>query len=525
MAQDYRYEPVHPSAPGRAPVRGGWGGAPVPKKKHTGLWAVVLVLCLAGTALLAALAAPQVLGIRYVDLPNYAFVNGNILALDTQRTENLRTYRDYMNQDAIFPGVYIDGVHVGGMTLDEAREALGGVEAQGGGSFAIQVEIDGQHWQIDSDQVPMTRNLEEILAQAWAQGRQNTTAIRGSGMTPFEERLQAALDLRSNPVSYTTELTFDRAAIRTITDGIAEGFNVEPVNAAVASFDFNTRSFSFTEDQSGIALSADELYNQVIGKLDAGIMYDTVSMHPETVLAPVTRAELMNSFHRVSTYTTETTSNANRNTNIDLAAQAINGTTVKPGETFSFNAATGQRTEEKGYREAAAISGGQSIPEVGGGVCQVSSTLFNAVARANLEIVSRSPHAWPSSYVGKGMDATVDWPNLDFKFRNDTDWPVFIIASYAKRKVTVEIYGMGLGDGVSIDLEAEVVQELTPPSSIAYVLNPNLPAGARKQTISARTGYVVETYQLWYQGKELIDRRLLCKSTYKAYQETVEYND
>ena len=524
MPQDYRYDTVHPSAPGRAPVRGGWGGAPKPRKKHTGLWAVVLVLCLGCTALLAGLAAPMVLGIRYVDLPNYAFVNGNILEMDAQRTANLRAYRDYMNQDVIYPGVYIDGIHVGGMTVDEARTALSGVEAQGGGTFDIRVEIDGQSWQIDSDQVPMTRNLEEILAQAWAQGRQNTTAIRGTGMTPFEERLQTAMNLRSSPVSYTTELTFDRAAIREITDGIAAPFNREPVNAAVAAFDFNTRSFSFTEDRAGTALSADELYNRVIGKLDAGSMYDTVRMNVETVLAPVTRAELMNSFHRVSTYTTETTSNANRNTNIELAAEALNGTTVMPGETLSFNNVTGQRTPEKGYKEAAAISGGQSVPEVGGGVCQVSSTLFNAVARANLEIVTRSPHAWPSSYVEKGMDATVDWPNLDFKFRNDTDWPIFIIAGYAKRKVTVEIYGMGLGDGVSIDLEAVVTQELPAPTSINYVNNPNLPAGTQKQTISARNGYVVETYQLWYRGKELIDRKFLCKSTYKAYQETVEYN-
>ena len=522
------YQPVHPSAPGRAPVRGrgssGWGGAPAPKKKHTGLWALVLLLCLAGIGLLGVLAAPQVLDIQYVNLPNYAFVNGNILAMDSQSMANLRAYRDYMNQDVIYPGIYIDGVHVGGMSVQEARDAVSGVEAQGGGSFAIQVEIDGRRWQIDSDQVPMTRNLEEILAKAYALGRQNTPGIRGTGVTPFEERLQAALALRSNPVSYTTELTFDREAIRALTDNIAAGFNRAPVNAAVSSFDFNTRSFSFTKDEAGIALSAEELYSRVIGHLDRGEMYATVQMQPETVLAPVTKAELMNSFHRISTYTTSTTNNSNRNTNVELSAQAINGTTVLPGETFSFNAATGQRTAEKGYKEAAAISGGQSVPEIGGGVCQTSSTLFNAVARANLEIVQRSPHAWPSSYVEKGMDATVDWPNLDFKFRNNTDWPIFIIASYAKRKVTVEIYGMGLGDGISIDLESVVTQELTPSASINYVNNPGLPAGTQRTTISARTGYVVETYQLWYRGKELIDRVYLCKSTYKAYQETVEYN-
>ena len=157
-------------------------------------------------------------------------------------------------------------------------------------------------------------------------------------------------------------------------------------------------------------------------------------------------------------------------------------------------------------------------------MCQTSSTLFNAVARANLEIVKRSPHAWPSKYVEKGMDATVDWPGLDFQFLNNTEWPIYIIASYANRKVTVEIYGMNLGDGTSIDLESKVVRTLEAPSGVKEVLNEKLAPGTRKTTVQARKGYEVETYKVWYQNGHEIKRELLCKSTYKAYQETVEYH-
>ena len=127
------------------------------------------------------------------------------------------------------------------------------------------------------------------------------------------------------------------------------------------------------------------------------------------------------------------------------------------------------------------------MPEVGGGVCQTSSTLFNAVARANLEIVYRSPHAWPSSYVQKGMDATVNWPNLDFKFKNDTEWPIYIVANYSKQKCTVEIYGMLLPDGVSIDLESTVTRTIDPPSDTKYVQNTKLAAGTQQTTIKKRT--------------------------------------
>lgn len=122
------------------------------------------------------------------------------------------------------------------------------------------------------------------------------------------------------------------------------------------------------------------------------------------------------------------------------------------------------------------------------------------------------------------MDATVNWPNLDFKFRNNTDWPIFIVSYYKSRKVTVEIYGMGLGDGVTIDLESEVTRTIEAPKETKYVQNTELPAGTQKQTVKPRKGYEVVTYQVWYQNGKETNRVQLCTSTYKAYQEVIEYN-
>ena len=197
---------------------------------------------------------------------------------------------------------------------------------------------------------------------------------------------------------------------------------------------------------------------------------------------------------------------------------------MQPGEIFSFNGATGERTAAKGYKVAAALAGGQSRDEIGGGVCQTSSTLFNAVARADLEIIERNPHAWPSNYVEKGFDATVNWPGLDFKFKNNTEWPIFIVAGYSKQKVTVNIYGMSLGPGVRIDLESDLVRTIDKPTGTNYVINTDLAPGESKKTVSARKGYEVTTWKVWYQGNREIKREVLFKTTYKAYQETVEYN-
>ena len=494
------------------------------KTRMRGLWITVICLCLVCIGAIGVLAAPMLLGVQLVGIPNFAFVNGSIIQLNHTDYANYRTFRQYMDSGKIYPGMYVDGVDVGDMTVEEAIRAVSQVSATDGATFQITVQVGDNAWVIDSAQVPMTRNVEEMVNLAYAYGRSNTTAIRGTKVTPFQERLNAAMDMRMNPTNLTTGLTYDREAIRQMTEQIAAYVSREPVNASVASFDFNTRSFSFNAAVPGTHLDGDALYRQVIACIDQGNYNATINAEPELLLADVTKAELMNSFRRVSAYTTKTTSNNNRNTNVELSAGAINGRTVMPGEIFSFNEATGKRTAEKGYKEATAISGGQNVPEIGGGVCQTSSTLFNAVARANLEIISRSPHAWPSSYVDKGMDATVNWPNLDFKFKNNTEWPVFIIAFYKNREVTVELYGCGLGDGITIDLESKVLQTLNPPDETKYVQNPNLPAGTKKNTIKARTGYVVETYKVWYQNGKEFKRETLFKTTYRAYQETVEYN-
>ena len=495
------------------------------KDKHTLLWLMVSLICLLGTGVLLMFAAPQLLGVQYAGMPNYAFVNGSVIRLDEQAAKNHETYRQFMNSDRIFSGVYIDGVHVGGMTRSEAIDAVSQVPGGEGGSFAIQVNVDGYVWSIDSTVVPLYRNIEEVVTQAWAVGRVNTTAIRGTTTTPFRQRVSTVQDVLVNPRSYYTVTTYDRNTVRQMVDAIAASVNREPVNASVATFDTATKKFSFNSDEAGVYIDADAIYHQVTAMLDGGTYYGAVQVQPQLLLAQTTKAELMNSFGKIASFTTDTTSSANRNTNIRLSAEAINNQTVLPGESFSFNQATGQRTEAKGYKPAAAIAGGETFDEIGGGVCQTSSTLFNAVARANLKIIDRDPHAWPSNYVEKGEDATVNWPNLDFRFRNDTEWPIFIVAWYKDRKVTVEIYGMSLGDGVTIDLESKTTYVKEPPSEPLYVYNPELPLGKEEVTVKARTGYTVETYKVWYRNGQEFKREKLHTSHYKMYQKTIEYND
>lgn len=488
------------------------------------VYAGVIATCMAILAFLAVMMMPQMANYFWADLGNFAFINGEVLVYDSALVSNYKRYRDYLKQDMIYQGVFVDGVHVGGMTEAQADEALRQNQASKANAFSLSINIGNKSWVLDNSNVPATRYLDSVLKQAYAVGRQNTTAIIGTNMTPFRERVDTMLGTLDHYVYLKSNSTYDHDAVRAKINEIATFVTREPVDSQILTFDPNARVFTFSDEQAGVTIDTEALYQQVIAKLDQGVTGESITVSPKLITPTVTKTDMMNNFKMVSAFTTETTGDKNRNNNISLACQAINGKVLMPGETFSFNQTTGERTLSKGYKEAGAIAGGQLIEDVGGGICQVSSTLFNAVVRADLELVSRSPHAWPSSYVKIGEDATVDWPNLDFKFKNQKNTPVFILAYYKDRKCSAEIWGMTLGTGVTVDLESRTIRTIEPPSEVKYVQNTQLAVGESKEVVKARTGYVVDTYKVWLKDGVEAKRTLLYTSTYKAYQRTVEYN-
>ena len=143
---------------------------------------------------------------------------------------------------------------------------------------------------------------------------------------------------------------------------------------------------------------------------------------------------------------TNHTNDSNRNTNLKLACRALNGKLVRPGETFSYNKTLGERTAEKGYKAAGAYAGNKTVQTIGGGICQVSSSLYYACLKADLEIVERTAHGFTVSYMPLGMDATVSWGTLDFKFKNNTDYPIRIEAWVSGGQVHIKLIGTDTKD-------------------------------------------------------------------------------
>lgn len=498
QAQPQRQQPSRPAQKKQE----SWarGGAPR-KRRNTALWVFVALLCVALLCLMGYFVAKL-----YEEYPIF------------------RQKAAIVAQDTFAQGVLVDGVHIGGMNRQQAENALKNHNAPGTSGLRITLYVDDRTWVLTENELPFERNLAAVLDTAYAIGRQGTAETIASDITPFEYRYQHLYHTASTPAYLYTQVTFDQVKLRELV-GIIEGnINRDAVDAQVATFDFINRQFTFTEDIQGAHLDGENLYQQLLSALNNKDFQAVISVESTPILPKVTKVELMNSFSLISSFTTETTSDANRNNNINLSCKAINGTVLMPGETFSFNTATGQRTLEKGYLPAAAIAGGTTIDEVGGGVCQTSGTLFNAAVMADMTILTRTPHTWPSNYVDKGRDATVNWPNLDFVFRNDRTEPIFIVAYYQQRKCTVEIYGASLGAGQSIDMETRILSTTYPPEEPIYEQNPLLEPGTVQEKKKARTGYVVETYKIYRKNGVEYKRELLCTSTYKMIQQVIEFN-
>ena len=418
-------------------------------------------------------------------------------------------------QDIFFPGVTVDGIDLGGMTRDEAHALFADRQTQTASAFSLVVASGEKRWRITSQEVPVTFNADTILEQAYNVGHTGT----------LEQRVSEIQRARDEGVVFVTGYTYERSAVRALVDTIADSLDVAAKDATLDAFDPNNHTFTFTKESAGYRVDRELLHSDILAALDERAYDRVILVQGESVEPQVTLARLEGLFGKISSFTTKTTKDNDRNTNIALSAAALNGRMVLPGETLSFNDCTGQRTGEKGYREAGAIAGGVLVDDTGGGVCQTSSTLFNAVVRADLEIVTRYAHSWPSSYVNKGEDATVNWPSLDFVFRNNGQFPVFVVAWYANQEVTVEIYGQMLEDGQTIDLYSEVTQTLKPSDDILYTLDESLPAGTRKAGRQKRTGYVVDTCKVYYdaEGNEL-RREKLWTTTYRAQQEEILYH-
>lgn len=272
--------------------------------------------------------------------------------------------------------------------------------------------------------------------------------------------------------------------------------------------------FSITPHIDGIYTDKAALCKAIEIALQTGSSYIVDAAPFTTIKKPQILTDTLASIDTlITSYTTTFNPATGSGTNLTVGSKTLNGTLVMPGELFSFNEVIGDTTAEKGYVPAPVISNNQYIQGLGGGICQVSSTLYNAVLQMGLNSVSRRPHSKPSSYVPLGLDATISWDSIDYKFENTFDYPIYIESYTHDNQLRVNLYSHHTLSGVQYKLKSELYQIIEPP--IEYKPDPSLPAGSTKLADPGKEGYKVKVIREAYEGDTLKATEVVSIDTYR----------
>jgi len=281
--------------------------------------------------------------------------------------------------------------------------------------------------------------------------------------------------------------------------------------------------FIITPDKKGTKLIDTNLEKGILSKINGDIDAPDILVEAaiEPVLANITKEKLQTVDTKLSTFSSNFSSSPiGRSTNITLATRSINNTLVMPGQSFSFNGRVGQRTAAKGYQQAPVDIGTKVSSDFGGGICQVSTSLYNTVIRANIKSTERNNHTIPSTYIPLGMDATVDWGNLDYKFKNTLAYPVYIESIVNNKILTFNVYSNSSLNNKTYNFVNEVYAAVD-PGPTKYIDDPKLFVGENIQEQFRLIGYKVRAYKDTIQNGKVIEHLLLSDDHYKLMPEEI----
>lgn len=421
----------------------------------------------------------------------------------------------YADYDKILPNVYVAGVDVGGLTKEEATQAIQDALSETK-QQSVNVLLPDRTLTFTPDQDTVLIDVEQAVSKAYSYGRTDTSPFA------MARAIKAAQRTRNN-INISSAVEIDTTYIRNLIDTTAMEVNI-PVVESDVRVDADSRIITVTIGTPGQTLDTEQLYDLVADAFSNSnyedITFDYTTTYPATIAmdrlyeqlsseaenarydpdtqsildavngySPVipledanaqlasaapgevltfefeetepemTRSDLSAMLFRDTLYSHSTVYvyNPNRTENLRLACLAINGTVLQPGEVFSFNDVVGERTEEKGYKEGTIYVDSKSEPALGGGICQVASTIYYCALYADLEVVHREAHMFRVSYVPYGMDATVYWGSVDFQFRNSTDYPLRIDAYLSNGRVYIGLVGTKVED-FSVEIDVETVK-------------------------------------------------------------------
>jgi len=485
-----------------------------------------------------------------------------------------------LKDERIYKGVFIDNLYVGGLTKQQASELIKTNYQDKIQDLEIFITAGDNHETLKFSEIDVHVDVNDTVNKAFAIGRTGNIFDRFSEILEarsnnpvinvvfnydkekVEEKIQSLYDKTFIPVKEVELIIQDDVAIvrsghhgesidkdlllKEVENHIQQlkggNINIPIETTKPAKMDVEDFYKKISREAQNAYVKVENnkvtVIPEVIGisvkKSDLALIAkqleereDIEMVIPvEKVIPEITEKDINNKLFKDTLYTaytsykTDTQTDKNRTENLRLASSKINGTILAPGEIFSFNNTVGKRTIEAGYKDAMIFRNGKVIPDIGGGICQVSSTLYNAVLYADLEIVERSNHMFVVSYVPYGLDSTVYYGQTDFRFKNSTNWPIKIESWMTNdNRLYFSIKGTNESVGKTVEIITEIVKTI--PFTTKYTEDPNLPEGEKKVTQAGQNGYVVNTYKVIKVNGTVKEKKKISTSTYQPLTEEV----
>lgn len=406
-----------------------------------------------------------------------------------------------INSDKIAKNIHINDIDVGGLTQEEALEKISNkIEMK-----EVTFVYDDKCWKIHPDDIEAKYNYEKTVENAFNINRKsnfiNNLIYTLKSNLGIDKNINIVVECNENKVKQELK-------------DIAKSIDVKMINA---SLDVSNGQVIINEEKSGLQVDIEKTTKLLKKSLQNGKFKETlivIKVEPE-----VKKEDLKTVDTLLGSYSTSLQgSSPGRLENIKLAAEKTSGVLLMPGEEYSYNEHTGERNAANGYKNATVIVSGEAVQGVGGGVCQVSTTLYNAVLYAGLDIVKVSNHSIPSSYVDKGRDATVSNGSIDFVFKNNYDLPVYIKNYYSNGRITCQVYGNSKDKkNIEIVTSTDKVGEFTTRKEN----DPTLDKGVEKVIENGRKSYSVSTYRVYYENGVEVKREKVATSYYPAKQQVI----
>ncbi|PKM49530.1 MAG: hypothetical protein CVV02_15485 [Firmicutes bacterium HGW-Firmicutes-7] len=408
-----------------------------------------------------------------------------------------------IERDVIYEGIYIEDIHIGGLRKNEAIDVVKSNIEKQNGEKQIKLLIEGKTaYLLPYNYFEHNIDYASLVDKAYEIGRTGTNKDRYKLIKEIEK------------MSYIIEVeeTFSDEKINEILETAKKEHNVLPQDAVLSRIN---NAFVIQDEVIGKNLLIDKSLKAIKEALIAGL--DEVNLQLEQTNPHFTKAIYEDIKDILGSYYTEFSATQKaRNENLRIASEKINGKILMPGDVFSTNETIGPVNLANGYQEAPIILNGKIQPGIGGGVCQIATTLYNAVLLSELEVVQRQNHSLPVGYIEKARDATLAGDYIDFKFKNNTKYPVYIESYIKNQQLYMNIYGKEMrASNRRIGFESVIINTIMPPPQ-KTTLDPSLEEGQEVVEKKSTIGYTVKLYKLIYIDEKLSDKITVNTSNYRA---------